>query len=221
MKIAIADSNQLDSRGLKALCLDLDGVTKVTEHDSMQSLFECEVIPDLILIDFSTSGFSLDDVSRIRKRLPKCRMVAITPLQPANTVLLAIKHGVRGYVKTDCSVREIGDCVIKVHEGHRFFCGDVLRTLKGAGVDLDQMNLDELSCEPLLLTDRETEILHHIATGLTNSEIADKLFLSSHTITTHRKNIMGKIGAKNTAEAVLYAVKEGVVDTDSISFSSN
>ena len=72
---------------------------------------------------------------------------------------------------------------------------------------------------PVVLSDRENEIIILIAEGNTNPQIADQLFLSSHTVNTHRKNIMGKLGVKNTAGIVMYAVKTNLVSPNKFLFA--
>ncbi len=78
----------------------------------------------------------------------------------------------------------------------------------------------ESSCHGLHISDREMEIVKLIAEGLSNKEVADKLFLSTHTVTTHRKNIMSKLGVNNTAGLVLFAVRENLVSPNHFLFSS-
>ncbi|MDP4588684.1 MAG: LuxR C-terminal-related transcriptional regulator, partial [Flavobacteriales bacterium] len=86
-------------------------------------------------------------------------------------------------------------------------------------IDVHDLNLLQVSCEPVSLSARELEVITLIAEGHTNTQIADKLFLSSHTITTHRKNIMQKLGVNNTAAIVMYAVKSGLVSPNKFLFS--
>ena len=76
------------------------------------------------------------------------------------------------------------------------------------------------TCQGLNISERESEIIQLIAKGHTNKQIADQLFLSSHTITTHRKNIMAKLGVNNTAGIVMFAVKEKLVHPNKYLFSS-
>jgi len=82
------------------------------------------------------------------------------------------------------------------------------------------MDLESFSCEPVVLSEREIEIIVHIAEGNTNVQIADMLHLSSHTINTHRKNIMAKLGVKNTAGIVMYAVKSNLISPNKFLFAS-
>jgi DNA-binding CsgD family transcriptional regulator len=79
--------------------------------------------------------------------------------------------------------------------------------------------MHEFNCEPVSISDRELEIIKLIAEGYTNNEIAEKLFLSHHTVNTHRKNILQKLGVNNTASIVMYAVKTQLVSPNKFLFS--
>ncbi len=85
---------------------------------------------------------------------------------------------------------------------------------------MNDIDFESFTCEPVLLSERENEIITLIAEGLTNSQIADQLFLSTHTINTHRKNIMSKLGVKNTAGIVMYAVKTNLISPNKFLFAS-
>jgi DNA-binding NarL/FixJ family response regulator len=219
MRIAIGDNNELDVQGLSSICRELEACDQVEVFDRYSSLLKCKSAPHLILIDFTADGFGLDAIAKIKAKFPNSQILAITAIQSANTIMSAIRSGITGYVKKDCSVKEIKESIYFTAQGRQFFCGDILRLLDAESVDLLSLDPAELDCSPIILTDREVEILRYIAVGHTNSEIAEMLFLSSHTVNTHRKNILGKIGAKNTAGAVIYAVKEGIVDPDRFEFT--
>lgn len=77
------------------------------------------------------------------------------------------------------------------------------------------------TCEGLNISEREMEIIKLVAEGFSNKEVADKLFLSTHTVTTHRKNIMNKLGVNNTAGLVLFAVRENLISPNHFLFASN
>jgi deoxyadenosine/deoxycytidine kinase/DNA-binding CsgD family transcriptional regulator len=87
-------------------------------------------------------------------------------------------------------------------------------------IDVDDIDFESFSCEPVLLSERENEIIVFIAEGQTNAQIAETLFLSNHTINTHRKNIMAKLGVKNTAGIVMYAVKTNLVSPNKFLFAA-
>jgi DNA-binding CsgD family transcriptional regulator len=103
--------------------------------------------------------------------------------------------------------------------GNKFFCGQILETIQRANIDVNDIDFDSFTCEPVVLSDRENEIIKLIAEGNTNPQIADLLFLSSHTVNTHRKNIMTKLGVKNTAGIVMYAVKTNLVSPNKFLFA--
>jgi DNA-binding NarL/FixJ family response regulator len=218
MRISIADNNELDIRGLLCICKELSAGGDVNVFSRCSELLKQTAAPHVVLIDFTAEGFGIESITRIKTKFPRTAILAITSIQSANTILSAIRAGIKGYVKKDCSVTEIKESIFFTAQGKEFYCGDILRLLDAESIDLLAIEKEDLDCSPILLTDREVEILRFIAVGHTNSEIADMLFLSSHTVNTHRKNILGKIGAKNTASAVLYAVKEGIVDPERFEF---
>lgn len=219
MRIAIGDNNELDVKGLTTICSELEGCDLVEVCDRYSSLLKCKTAPHVILIDFTADGFGIDAIAKVKSKFPSSQILAITAIQSANTILSAIRSGITGYVKKDCSIREIKESIYFTAQGRQFFCGDILRLLDAESIDLLAIDSADLDCTPIILTDREVEVLRYIAVGHTNGEIAEMLYLSSHTVNTHRKNILGKIGAKNTAGAVIYAVKEGIVNPDRFEFT--
>ena len=106
-------------------------------------------------------------------------------------------------------------------KGEKFFCGTILETIQDANLDVDDIDTGSFSCEAVVISKRECEIITLIAEGFTNAQIADKLFLSAHTINTHRKNIMAKLGVKNTAGIVMYAVKTNLTTPNKFLFTAD
>jgi DNA-binding NarL/FixJ family response regulator len=109
--------------------------------------------------------------------------------------------GIHGYLLKSAGKEEIIQAIEKVSNGEKYFSSEVTAAI------LDQKTNSSTSITSSELTKREREILSHIASGLTNPEIADKLFLSPATIKTHRKNIMRKLDVNNTASLVKYALE--------------
>ena len=173
----------------------------------------------LILIDFTIPGFSIESIVGLKQLAPHARIVAITPDQNSHTIVLALKAGVKSYIKKDCDIHEILDAIRATSRGDAFFCGKILETIEGEDINPSKIEVDPLSCAPISLSKREIEIISHIAEGLTNPQIAEKLNLSAHTIGTHRKNIMTKLGVKNTAAIVMYAIKAQLVSPNKYLFS--
>ena len=168
---------------------------------------------------YTVSGFSVDSISKTLREFPDVKIIAVTPEQSAQTLVDALRAGVASYIKKDCDITEILDSVTETSKGNRFFCGQILETIKKANIDVEDIDCDALTCEPLTLSERELEVITLIAEGHTNQQIAELLFLSAHTVNTHRKNIMGKLGVKNTAGIVMYAVKTNLVTPNKFLFA--
>jgi DNA-binding NarL/FixJ family response regulator len=128
----------------------------------------------------------------------------------------ALSIGVTSHLLKDCDRDEIVEAIYKTSIGEKFMCGKIVTNL----LDETAANLKDYSCEGLNITEREMEIIKHIAEGFSNKMIADKLCLSTHTVITHRKNIMNKLGVANTAGLVLFAVRENLVSPNHFLFST-
>lgn len=222
VNVIIADSNELIREGLKAIIAREKGIKLLAECNDREHLLS-EITrqqPHVVLIDFSSPGFSVDVMLEIKRVYPDIQLVAITFLPTGQTIISAIKAGITGYVKKDCDIAEIVDSVYESAKGNRFFCGSILETIKSESIDINKGEFKSLACAPVAITERELEIITLIAEGFTNAEIAEKLFLSTHTVNTHRKNIMSKLGVTNTAGIVMYAVKCNLVSPNKYLFAA-
>lgn len=221
MKIVLADSNDLMRVGLRTVLKTISNVDIVGEARTNEELINqiSNFDVNLVLIDYTSLGFDIDVIPKVLNTHAAVRFLAITPDQSAQTLVNALRSGVQSYVKKDCDLGEIIDAVKETGAGKKFFCGQILETIQRASIDVNDIDLDAFTCEPITLSERESEIIVMIAEGLTNVQIAEQLFLSNHTINTHRKNIMSKLGVKNTAGIVMYAVKTNLVSPNKFLFA--
>lgn len=222
MRLVIADSNDLLRFGLRAVIskeISAEIVGEANNSDELVGIMQ-SFGADVVIIDFTAPGFSIDVLLTLKKRWPEVGILSITPDQSAQTLVDALRTGITSYVKKDCSIPEIIDAIIETSKGNKFFCGQILDTIQKANLDIDDLNSDTFSCDAVILSKRECEIIILIAEGNTNSQIADKLYLSSHTVNTHRKNIMSKLGVKNTAGIVMYAVKTDLISPNKFLFTA-
>ncbi|MCB9225514.1 MAG: response regulator transcription factor [Crocinitomicaceae bacterium] len=221
INLILADSTELSRIGLRTIFKDSEfqiiGEATCTEEllDQVKTF-----APDVVMIDYTSDGFTIDAVPAAKSINSNIRFVGITPLQSAQTLVHAIKSGVTSYIKKDCSLEEIKNAVVETSNNNSFFCGQILETIREEGIDVEMIEEVDFSCDPVMLSDREREIITMIAEGMTNAAISDKLFLSKHTVNTHRKNIMAKLGVKNTAGIVMYAVKEKYTSPNKYLFSA-
>lgn len=222
MKLILADSNEIMRIGMRTLLQTVSNLQIVGEAKNSDELLDLVKSFDvnLILLDYTSKGFTIDVIPQALQRKNDLNIIAITPEQSAPTLVHALRSGVKSYVKKDCDTQEIIDSVRETGRGNKFFCGQILETIRDASINIDDIDIDAFSCEPVSLSERENEIITLIAEGLTNQQIADQLFLSNHTINTHRKNIMSKLGVKNTAGIVMYAVKTNLVSPNKFLFAA-
>lgn len=222
IRIVIADSNQLIRIGLRTVFSGVDNFEVLGEAESGGELISLlrEKKPDTVLIDYTSHGFSIDNIPQALNINPELRFIAITPEQSGITLVNAIKSGITSYIKKDCDIDEILDSVKETAAGGKFFCGKILETIRRESIQVDNIDHVDFSCAPLSLSARELEVIGLIAEGYTNDQISEKLFLSKHTVATHRKNIMAKLGVNNTAAIVMYAVKTQLVSPNKFLFSA-
>jgi len=206
--ILIANNNLIVGEGLKTILQSRlrNRVLGVVESKEAMVKSSKKYFPDIIIIDYSNDLFGLESISEIKKIYKNSRILAITDIQPKQTIIKALKSGVDSYLLDDCQKPEILEAIEDTYQGKQFYCGHVIDIIS-------EKDNDEHGCGGISLSEREIEIIKLIADGLTNKEIADKLCLSTHTVNTHRKNIMNKLGIKNTAGIVIYAVKENIINT--------
>lgn len=220
--IIIADHSELIRRGLRAILKELKKKYSFKEASNSIELFE--LLPTLenaiLLLDYTTLGFSIEDLIRLKNNFPHIKTVAITPYLNANTIIQAIKSGVDSHIKKECSAKEIIESVELTAKGKKFYCADIVEQMRGESIDLNNINFKNVTFDKVELTDRELQIIGLIAEGYTNAQIAAVLYISNHTVNTHRKNIMKKLGVNNTAGIVMYAVKTDLVSPEQFTFKA-
>ena len=223
MRLLLADSNELIRVGLKSTLSGLAEVHSILEISSGKQLIDFAQQGEVavVLIDYTAEGFDIDHIIASLRLNPALKCIGLTYLQSPQTLVDALRGGVMSYIKKDCDLQEISDAVIETSKGNKFFCGKILETINKSNLDVDDIDHGVLTCDPVMMSDRENEIIVLIAEGYTNDQIAEMLFLSKHTVNTHRKNILFKLGVKNTAGIVMYAVKTQLVSPNKFLFAAN
>lgn len=216
INLIIADSSELFQFGIRHILSNVPDITISFIANSNDELIEyCAAQTyDVVLFDYHAKHFSIDVVEQVKFHNRNVKFVGITGEKTGGVVLKGVRHGIKSYVKKECSATEIVDAIRETAKGNQFFCGDLMEVMRNENVDVENIEKEALSCEPVSLSDRELEIIKMIAEGYTNAQIAALLYISNHTVNTHRKNIMKKLGINNTAGLVMLAVKSGLVTPD-------
>ena len=217
INIITAGNNFLLKRGLASLIDDCKDFNLVCETDNETGLFEQLALnsANVVILDLSTITFKAETIQQIKVINPSAQVLALNLPQPKHVISRILEQGVTSYLMLHCDKEEITEAIYKTHKGDRFLCGQIVDILISSRKSEFPVNCPLYSkCGGVNISEREMEIIKHIAEGYSNQEIANKLFLSVHTITTHRKNIMSKLGISNTAGIVMYAVREQLISAN-------
>jgi len=210
-RIILADDHNIFRAGLKSL-IEKDPEFKVVAEakDGEQLLERLQSIKgDLIVLDLSMPNMDgLTTLNEIRKKYPKIKILVLTMLKDPEHLKYALKHGAHGYLLKDDAYDQLlmGSKLI-LKKGKQFISPSI------SSVVTDQYirSMDEVDVPSLeILTKREQQILKLVASGFPNKNIANKLKISVRTVETHRANLSNKLGLKNTAALVKYALAKGL-----------
>ncbi|HWD22603.1 MAG TPA: response regulator transcription factor [Burkholderiales bacterium] len=211
IRIIIADDHAVVAEGLKHLVeaqadmqvvsLAVDGREAVRQARDLQ--------PDVVLMDLSMPELNGADATRaILERDPKCRVIVLSMYSEREYVRRALKAGAAGYVVKRSAAKEVVDAIRAVHSGQRYLSPRVADVVLDdySGVDRD---------DPLArLSAREREVLQLLAEGRTSAQIAERLSLSQKTVETYRARLVDKLGIRDVAGLVRFAIQRGIVSLD-------
>ena len=206
--VHIACINILFARGLKSVVKSDENISFVGTSFTTDELFANlkKTQPDVLIYDTNIASDIHRTVEQIKSISPKTKFVAISDTENVFVVRSVINSGVNSYLFNCCDEEEVLNAVKASSKNEKFFCGKVLDLM------LEDRGIYG-SCDPVSLSTREVEILKMIAESNSTKDISKKLFLSVHTVNTHRKNIIKKIGLRNPADLVKFAIKNGLINS--------
>jgi NarL family two-component system response regulator LiaR len=212
ISILIVDDHTVVRDGLNAL-LSAEAGMKVIgmAGDGVQAVkLAAELQPDVVLLDLVMPRMDgVQATLEIKKVATQARILVLTSFAENHQVFSAIKAGAIGYLMKDTSSEELIQAIRDTYDNRPALGPNIARKLM-----TDIQSQEDLKSDTSALTEREVEILQHMALGQTNQEIADELFLSERTVRTHVTNILAKLGLSNRTQAVLYALREGIAHID-------
>ena len=213
IKIILVDDHRIFRDGIKSLLSEVDYIDIIGEASGGSELLELlkTIVPDLIIVDITMPGLSGIEVSRqISCQYPEIRTMILSMHTNEEFVINAIQAGVKGYLSKDTSREELLDAIKIIYQGGECYSRLVSDNFLKSYARKYKSEL--IIHENKALTNRELELLKLASAGLSNREIAEKLFISTKTVDCHKNNIMQKLQLKNTAEMVLYAVKNKIIE---------
>ena len=212
IRILIADDHAVVRKGLSTFIDSEPGMQVIGEaEDGMEAVLKARSLkPDIILLDMLMPRMNgLQAIEEIKRENPSARIMVLTSFSEDDKVFPAIKAGALGYMLKDSSPQQLLQAIKDVYRGESSLHPTIaLKLIR----ELNRPTDLPLTEEPL--TERELSVLKLVAQGLTNNEIAQKLFLSERTVGNYIGSILSKLHLANRTQAALYALREGLATLD-------
>ena len=213
IRVLVVDDQELFRRGLTMLLnveTDIEVVGEAADGASAVRL-ATDMAPDVVLMDVRMpKQTGIEACTAIKDAAPNARIIMLTVSDEEADLYEAVKNGASGYLLKDSSIDEVAQAVRVVADGQSLISPSMAIKLLD---EFKQMSRTDRSTVPTpRLTDRELEVLRLVAQGLNNREIAKQLFISENTVKNHVRNILEKLQLHSRMEAVMYAVREMLLD---------
>ncbi|HSW19270.1 MAG TPA: response regulator transcription factor [Ramlibacter sp.] len=208
IRIVMADDHAIVREGLKRIVASEPDFQVVGEagdgHEVMRLAREADF--DLLVLDLSMPGRSgMELIRAVKAEKPRVRILVLSMHQESQYAVRAIKSGASGYLTKDSAPAELAQALRKIAAGGAYVSAEVAQQLA-----LGAMPGAEAAAPHEALSSREFEVFQLLAAGVSVTDIAGRLSLSVKTVSTHKANLMHKLGVQNASELVRYAIRHGV-----------
>lgn len=204
IKIIIVDDHPMVLEGMKSMMAQISFVELIgLAADAYQTMELLKIkLPDVLITDINLPEISgIELTAKIKKEFPAVKIIAMSTFKERSYISQMIQNGALGYLVKSASREEIEEAILSAYEGKLFLSVDV---------NMQAGEKEEMDKIPVL-SSREKEVLLLIADGLTNPQMAAKLFISLHTVDSHRKNLLTKFNVNNTASLIKMAAKYNLI----------
>ncbi len=202
IKVLLADDHTIVMEGLRAV-LDLhDDIQVIGEAANGQEVldFVAQHATHVVVLDINMPVMDgLTCARKLKASHPQIKVIVLTMYAQQSFIEEIIRTGIDGCLLKNNSGKELKEAIIRVMEGKNYY--DLIHTFQSDKNEVVSYKLGE----------REIEIIKLLAEGLTSHQISEKLFISEHTVKTHRKNILRKTGLNNTSQLIQFALNNGVI----------
>ena len=208
-RIVIADDHSIVREGLKRIVSSIDGMEVTGEAGNGTEVMQRvrELAFDVLLLDLSMPGRSgMELIKLIRAEKPQLRILVLSMHQELQYAVRAIKNGASGYLTKESAPAQLEQAIRKVASGGAFISAEVAEQLALSAMPGSQAVPHES------LSNREFEVLQLLVAGISLTDIANRLNLSVKTVSTHKTNLMQKMGLQNQSELIRYAIKHGLAE---------
>jgi two-component system NarL family response regulator len=216
IRVLIVDDHALFRRGLQMVLTEEPGIEVVGEGgDGFEAAQKAgDLLPDVVLMDIRMPRRGgIEACAAIKAAVPSAKIVMLTISDEEEDLFEAIKAGASGYLLKEIAIDEVPQSVRAVHNGQSLISPSMASKLITEFASLAKKSEErQQQVPPPRLTDREMEVLRLVARGLGNREIAKELFISENTVKNHIRNILEKLQLHSRMEAVVYAVREKLLE---------
>jgi len=215
IRVALADDQQLIRGGFRSLLEaepDIEVVGEAGDGGDALAMAQ-EKMPDVVLMDVRMPGRGgIDATEKIKEAMPHVKILMLTVSDEEADLFDALKAGASGYLLKDTSIEEVADAVRKVSRDESLISPSMANKLVSEFTSMVKRADEKQSVPQPRLTDREMEVLKLVAKGRNNRDIAKELFISENTVKNHIRNILEKLHLHSRMEAVVYAVREKLLE---------
>jgi DNA-binding NarL/FixJ family response regulator len=209
-KVVVVDDHTLFRNGLKLLLNSFEDMNLVAEAANGFDFIKLleQIIPDVVLMDIDMPV--MDGIEATRKALelyPDLKIISLSMFGEEEYYYKMIEAGVKGFLLKNSEINDVRNAILAVGEGGNFFSQELLYN-----VVKNIRTTSIIEHKTAVLSGREKEILAQICKGLSNQEVADLLHISKRTVDKHRANLLEKTDSKNTANLVMYAIKNKLIE---------
>lgn len=215
IRVMIVDDHALFRRGLKMVLESESGFEVVGEAgDGAEAIAKAEeAMPDVVLMDVRMPKRSgIEATNAFKEMLPNVKILMLTISDEEADLYDAIKAGASGYLLKEISIEEVANAVRAIHSGQSLISPSMASKLLTEFATMVKKTDERQSVPAPKLTSRELEVLQLVAKGSNNRDIAKELFISENTVKNHVRNILEKLHLHSRMEAVVYAVREKMLD---------
>jgi DNA-binding NarL/FixJ family response regulator len=206
--VVLADDHALFRAGLRSLLEGREDMEVIGEAGDCMELLDLLKTkePDMVVLDISMPKMrGIEAIQKIKETCPDTKVLIVTMLKDIEYLQQALAEGADGYFLKKDADEELFSAIQKIRTGRIYISPHLIKEVGEDWTDIT------LTMRRRVLTRREQEVLKLVAEGKSSKEIADILFLSVHTVTRHRANIMSKLNFNNTADLVKYAIEKNYV----------
>ncbi|MBO7497299.1 MAG: response regulator transcription factor [Salinivirgaceae bacterium] len=210
IRIALVDDHALFRNGLKLLLDNTNNLKVVTEAANGKEFVDRltpDNAPDVVLMDISMPMMNGIEATREAIRIaPQMKIIALSMFGEEEYYYEMINAGAKGFLLKNSDIADVLNAIEQVVAGNSFFSQDILYNVIRKFQPHKEPDTSDAN-----FSKRELQVLKEICKGLSNQEIADSLFISKRTVDKHRSNLLSKTNSKNTANLIMYAIKNKII----------